>query len=291
MESLKRIDMFRKPREDLERESVCGGILSLLTIATISLLASLFLVDLDSQRLVKQVRVRSGTDSNQFDVNIDITFMNSPCDTLSIEKRDLVNREIVNIRSGIVFERLTQAKHDLIWKEYVDPELKSRYPKSDLALLRTLTGLKDREQCRVTGTFVASKIPGRVTFTNKKDTELIRAVFAADPELYRRMNLAHAIGRLSFGSLDTQRAIVRSFIRGADTEFSRARGTIYDVPGQYSCYYYLRVIQNEFPLEEARMERELGGGVYKYSYHQNCLVSLFTIHSATCRQPRTVPRF
>jgi len=265
------MDLFRRPRDDLEKSTICGACLSILTVAFISLLSSLALVEFAKTRFIKNVVVKGSADKyiNQFEVNIDIILINSPCETLSIEKKDSVSQGATTIRTGLMFERLMRDKNDIVWEDYVDPEIKKAFSLEEATMQKILTGLKNRERCRISGALMVNKVPGRITITNKKDMEVIKKLRSISDEYYSRLNMAHNITTLTFGSLELQK-FMTTRVGGREMEFNSAKGSEFTSDYAISCTYYMKVIPHVYPCNCP--EQMQGDDVYKYAYHRQCYV-------------------
>lgn len=273
MEIIRKADFFRKPRDDLERETVCGSCLSLLTAALISVLAALAISTIPPNFVEKQAKV-TGTDTfeNQLEVNIDWIFYNAPCTSFDVQKKDKTMLGFKTILNGMQYSRLSSQKNEVIPNTYVNPVIQQKYGNEDQPFKEFLTGLMDHEMCRVNGTFIVKKIPGLFGVGIGATKDQITRIKKLEPQLYSQFNLAHKITSLSFGPLEIQEKIIKEFGSKLINEFNSAGNTTYIESFPLSCSYYVKIIPHTYSWAGSDATE---GETYLYSHLRECYVLLF----------------
>ena len=248
MNAIKRFDFFRKPQTELQTQTVLGACLSLVTIAVVIclLLCSTF-YPFWLKTSHYQVAL-SQTPNNKFTINLDIILYHSPCIAVTLEIKDKTGSQIIDSKhNSTVFQR-TSMNGIEINDDYIDPLIKQQYSTTGKKMMILLTGLENEERCRINGLFIANKVPSILSITYKASQNDLIELKEAEPQFYSKLNLAHKIMELTFGS----KPIIN---------IAKGTGFVHDIP--QSCNYYMRVVPYIYQYKEE---------VYKYTMHSNCFV-------------------
>ncbi len=275
MRRIKRFDFFRRPKDDLEKSTLCGAVLSILTVAAVVLLALSEISNQSVPRTEKHVVINSGSNDSQslFAVNVDIAFLSVPCAALSFTMRDLSGKNYTLSHSELEFDRLSSDGARRIPKDYVDPAIEAAHREEKMYVKFIMTGAKNRERCRAHGEILVNKVPGSITFSHSLKKDLMKRVRALEQELFDSINLSHRISHLFFSDLDWEdseenKNKTGSGKKGGFAELDALEGSEFVHNHVVSCSYYLKVI----PVVS------LGAHIanYQYSYHVDCTVTLIS---------------
>ncbi len=276
---MKRFDYFRKPKDDLERPTFLGAVLSLLTVAAIIYFSIKESAYQASMQVQKRVVIDSGAvdNKNLFVINIDITFVRAPCAALSFTLRDLSGKDYTTSSSELTFQRLDANGTTEIAKDYVDKQIGLGYrsEKQDFKML--LTGAKDHEQCRVYGDVTVNKIPGSLTFSHALKKDLLKRVRSINKETYDEINLSHKISHLFFSEVAREDTNCVVPDKQYDlVEVDALEGSEFVHGHVVSCNYYLKAV----PISLSKAGKAATKADYQYSYHVDCTVCCFR-HNVT----------
>ncbi len=271
---MKSLDFFRRPKEDIQKPTLCGALMSLLTIAVASFLISYELVYHQRPEVEKRVVVPtfSSQRERQIDVSIDVVFPNAPCAAIGLQTKSPTQPRAITVRSGVVFDRFDENETDVIPEKFVAPEIRASFPEEDERVLIILTGLRTGEQCRVHGSFLVDRIPGKFFLSSDPVSTTVSRVKQLAQEAYLDMNLGHTINALTFGSSKSESTIEAEESDSSRRlprlmKYNRAGGSEFAHLHPLTCFYYLRII----PLEFADKGEETSDS-FQYSFHRKCYV-------------------
>lgn len=263
MKSIKKLDYFRKTKDDLERPTTTGFCFSILTIFFIIGLSYTELTMNSNAPLSKKVYIKSGdNETSYFVLNLDIMFENVPCAALTLMKDGVEGLDTVSVYSGINFQRISNDSiRSVIEKEYIDEHIMNDPGITNIQLKKLLTGLRHGEKCRAYGEILVHKIPNRLIFNHNLKKDHMKKIKAEYRELYDKINLSHKILKFTFTSAAQQNLILGN----ENIEIDALKGTNfhYDVP--ISCTYYLKALPIS-TLSGQPLENEQ----YQYSHHEEC---------------------
>ena len=271
MKIIKRFDYFRKPKEDLEKSTCCGSILSFLTLFLIVYLSFEEFYVHKTPLLSRKIVIQSGVkDANYIYVNIDIVFPHMQCLALTMAKEGPSNSETLSRGSGIVFERLSSDNLPLPY-DLINEVLPEQYKNESLELQKIVTGIIGEEQCHIKGEIKVEKTPGRIIFDHKLKKDYLIAIHDIDRDLLDKINLSHHINKFIFGDDTEMSSEADSATR--EIELDTLKGVNLSHSHPVTCTYYLKAIPiSMFAKKEIDQN-------YQYSYHANCEVILF-VHNA-----------
>lgn len=264
MRSLKKWDYYRKTKDDLEKPTFCGALLSIITLLTIAILAYSEYCYSTSQILYKQVIINSEyeNETTKMETFLNVTFLNMPCGVITFTTRDLTGKELVALHHGINYTRLTNNSLE-VPKKFVDESIDEKYHNEKNETKQILTGLKNKEKCRVIAHIYVNRVPGRLIFSHILREGFLNITKRLDRDLFDQINFSHNISALTFGSKDVQNMIQLKHGLQPETEFNTLQGIAVEHSHSISCDYYLKVI----PFYYQSMEE-----AFKYSFHQHCFV-------------------
>ena len=265
---MKSLSYFRRPKEDLERPTWYGAFISILTVTLAAYLIWYELTTHKQPDFDRKVDIQNPPSGNQIDVNIDILFHQAPCASLRVLKKDLTTHQSTTVRANIFYERYPPNDDNIIHEQYISHLIRSAHQSEDDHTLSLLTGLKEKERCRIHGSFSISKIPGNFYISHDLFQTAILHVKQLYPELYSRLNLGHTILSLTFGSERAMNEIQKDAKYGDATQFNKAGGLYYLHVHPLSCSYYLKIIPQTYTGTGFTLWKQL----YQYSYHQQCYV-------------------
>lgn len=263
MDKLRKLDFFRKPQQELQQQTFSGACLSLLTICAILCLllySALRPLSLKSTQL--QIALSQG--SKQLDVDFNIVLYHSPCASVTFQQRDKTRSQNVRELSAVKFQRVSSGGA-AIADDYVDREIEAKYSIAGTKVMLLLTGLKDEERCRISGSFAVNKVPGMLSISHVEAESDLAEIKDAAPELHSKLNLAHKIMSLTFGSNEFTDSVAVS--QGGLDSGNAAKGLGSVRDAVQSCSYYMRIlphIHRQLAHPKATTE------TYKYTVHSNC---------------------
>ena len=240
------LNFFTRPQNDLSTTTFVGAVLSLLTIL-LFIFFTIYLTLFRSSVTERNFIIQNENISNEITVNFDILFLHSPCAALRLQKEDPINFKQITIHRGLSFNRVNNNKK--IPDSYIDPIILSQYPDEDETVKILLTGLKDKEQCRVKGTFEIERIPGSFSINHELVYTYLSQVKQNNLNLYQELNLAHKMTSLYFGK----------------EKENKVEGITYSKEESMTCLYYLKLIPKD------------GSENYQYSLNHECDVLIKVI--------------
>lgn len=167
---------------------------------------------------------RQSSNNNNLVVSIDITFLHAPCATLRLVRENPIDLGKSIVHSSVEFVRTMENAEEVIGGDYVDPAVNSEYADEDEEVKIMLTGLKNRERCRVRGDFAVQPVPGSFSTSHWLADSYLSQVKKLNAEWYGRLNLAHTINALDFHTSTNNEIIANNFTKPT------------------KCLYYLKVI-------------------------------------------------
>ncbi len=269
---MKTFNFFTRPQNDLQKSTLSGAVVSLLTIFA-GIYLTLYIVFSQRQHTEfdKRFVVSQQTSGSEIEVSFSILFLNAPCAALRLQKEDPTISQYSTIRSGVTFLRVkfpdetlrengTRLTVQTFPEKYIDPDIVSEHPNEDEQTQIILTGLKNEEQCLVYGRFFVKKAPGSFMVGHELVYSTLARIRQLDPMLSMRLNLGHKIHWLSFGGH------VDGDLNVLEQQYNLAEGMQYTHDHPVSCFYYLKIIP----------KMEFATGIvddhYQYSYHRKCYV-------------------
>lgn len=257
---LKRLDVYSKVHDDYRIKTQSGGLISLMSLVTMTIL---FISELDGY-LTSEVVDHIGVDTTlnqKLPIGLNITFEHLRCDEVSVDTVDSVGENQVDVAGNLVKLNLNAdgqiSQGDLVVKpgeclpcveaaEYFPErccnscqELKEAYTEAGMPyyhILDSADQCKNSVGCQIHGDVLVSKVAGNVHVALGKST--IRDGKHVHEfnlkEVSDGFNTSHAVNRLDFGER------VSGFV-------SPLEGTTKIVRhGAYMFHYYIKLVPTMF---------------------------------------------
>jgi len=257
---MERLDYFRKPKQDLERSTWSGCILTLLTFVLIIYLSVAEFFDrISSPRVIKEFTVKSGLDQEKFlAINIDILFLKLPCSAFSFTKKDLSGNDETSASSGLKFTRLS-SNNQTLDNDYINHNLlPNEFKGYSTEVQKIVTGLNGKEKCKVKGRILVNDSPGTLIFDYRLKKDSLEEIKQKGYKLDQSLILSHIINQFEFQDS-------KVFYTNSKYNTLKSLGTTHDEP--FSCSYFLKVI----PVTDKHSQINEYNS-YQYSYHADCAV-------------------
>lgn len=195
-DKLRSLDIYRKLGTTYLQPSCTGAILTLFTLI-ITLYLFLFEFSYYFSKTSKtQMLVDTSRNSNQINVNLDITLFKYPCSIISLDIADKIGSHSFNSDNKLSKIELNKNK------EETNPYKSSQLSNEDF-FNKVKNDFKEMKGCRLTGTFQVTRVPGNFHISSHPYAHIIQRLQNEDKNFY--IDLSHKIGHLSFGDKETEK--------------------------------------------------------------------------------------
>lgn len=195
-DKLKSFDIYRKLGSTYLQPSCTGAI---LTLCTLIITLYLFIFEFSfyfATSSKTQMLVDTSRDSNQINVNLDITLFKYPCSIISLDIADKIGSHSFNSDNQLSKIELNKNK------EETNPYTPVQLSGEDF-FNKVKKDFQEMKGCRLTGTFQVTRVPGNFHISSHPYANVIQRLQNEDKNFY--IDLSHKIGHLSFGEKENEK--------------------------------------------------------------------------------------
>ena len=246
MQSVKRLDVFKKLPTDHFPQTAIGG---LFTLAAALTMVSLFILELDSHlsaKITKDTFVDSSRE-DQIQVNLNITLPNIPCGMLSMDVQDSAGGHMMDI-GGPLRKTQLDANGNLLANQQVD-----------ISVNGVRQALRNLEYCRMEGALKVGSLPGNFHLSFHSQHAVIHQLFHSD---IMRMRFDHQLSHMSFGK-DLHSIVDDEVLHGVFSPYDNLEEKYPNDGRVYSTEYFIKIIPMQY------LDEETGAVQYSYQYSMN----------------------
>jgi len=247
MEKFKSLDVYRKLPSDYLQPTYSGATLSIISTV---IMVMLFLSELRSYMEVKtssEMFIDINRGGAKLVINIDLVLYRLPCMILSLDIQDVMGSHSVNVHGTLHKDfldqdgkMLSQAVHptrhpDLAHTDHHEGE--NEQPDYE----EVKKAIKDKEGCRLYGTFYVNKVPGNFHISSHAYGPIIQRLYT---EGLMSFDLTHKINHISFGDDSDLKQIKTTFGVGVLNPLDNVEKNDHEVKKTYE--YYLKVVPTTY---------------------------------------------
>jgi len=246
MEKFKSLDVYRKLPSDYLQPTYSGATLSIISTV---IMVMLFLSELRSYMEIKtssEMFIDINRGGEKLIINIDITLHRLPCMILSLDIQDVMGSHSVNVhgtlhkdfldQNGVM---LSQAVHKTKHEHAPNEHHEGEEEQPDYEEVKK--AIRDKEGCRLNGTFFVNKVPGNFHISSHAFGPTIQRLYS---EGMMHWDVTHKINHISFGDDSALKEIKKQFGVGVLNPLDEVGKVDHDQKKTYE--YYLKVVPTTY---------------------------------------------
>jgi len=232
------LDLFTKTKEDIDTSSAWGGLYTLLAILLGIILFLTEFSEYMDKEWSKEMKIENIL-AHEVQVNIDISFQNTPCHLIVLDKED----DSGNHKGEVPITKLRTWQNQSVIRDAIPTD-------ADAAFNSLVEAINTGERCRFYGNFSIPASPGNfhVSFHSK-----LVMYMKLSQEQRNKVNMAFTINHLSFGTTQDQNNI-RSRYFPNRVDFSPYRKLTFVPEGKTRIDYFLKLVPNRFIIEDQMVD-------------------------------------
>lgn len=260
MRAFKNLDYFRKVSPEHTRPTAIGGIVSVLSLASIMALFFLEVNEYVKPHIQKDTFIAQDPHEGQFvTMNIDITFPNAPCYMIDIEVASSIATSDMS-RQDLIKRRLN-SKGELVSSPEPD------FSDPSQAAEQIYGHIQDGEKCHIKGKMHLYRVTGKVLFSFNSKLFYIEELIRRHPDVGNSLKLTHTIKSLTFGDVAQHLHILFRFGANEHTQFDMVNMVDDEVYAndqeKKDYFYFLKLVPHIFV-------DEINSAIFRsYSYSLN----------------------